>query len=278
MESYYDYFNNNSQMLEEWKLYKEKYYPYNEFTNYYEMVRVDEDRLYKSGHYDYNGQKMPDNSFEDFMRQIYFGIGFRSDESGRGSVASKSRFTPQEINKKCYDAYCGYRKKDFQKEFAQRKNKPESGLIYFWITLNYKPDAIVQECKRHTERFVNLALWKGCKITYNYEYFTSNENHPHSHILIELNRTGTISLSQILLQTFKDKSIFNVMSDQAKVHVMCSGWKNEPGKPSKKARPRCELQAYLASNKSLKKLGHCSMDKFWRKENKLEPLYIIECV
>lgn len=266
MEAYYAQFNNNETPVNrEWSIYKTAHYPYDEHVNYYDRVMVDEKAAYKRGDYDYGGRQMEVTAFDAFMKHHYFG----QQEYGDGTV-SKS-LSPKEVNKKCYDNWIMFRKKQFVKDW-----KPvtyDQGLNYYWITLNFKPETSISKVKPLVDKFCNLSIFENSCIRYCYEYYTKTGHHPHVHMLVELSRTGTIKPSDVVQKAFQISGWKSVMGNPEQIDIKFS-----KGKDKKRARPRAELDAYLAGKKGNKKKSNCALDKAFRLANSLENLYVISRV
>ena len=144
----------------------------------------------------------------------------------------------------------------------------DAGLNFMFITLNYKQGTDINKVILDTARIINLPVLSNTKITYTYENYTDTGNHPHVHCLIELNRTGTISMSKLLEKIYQDKKL----KDYLAVDVKFS-WAKEF---TKRCQKRSVCLAYVSGNKIEKKSENSDLDKIWRIENNLEDIYYKE--
>lgn len=148
------------------------------------------------------------------------------------------------------------------------KPKDTDGLNFIWLTLNFSDKVSINDIIIETTRVVNLAVFKNTKISYCYEYYTEKGCHPHVHMLIEMNTTGTIKPSTMSEKIFQKKSLREIMNINYKL-----SWANDIKDRTQK---RAIHLAYLNGMKIEKKQENCEKDKLWRIQNNLEELYIKE--
>lgn len=168
------------------------------------------------------------------------------------------------VKKKYYDWYVANERTEWRKKWKPN-DVQDQGLNFMFITLNYKQGTPVDKVLLDTSRIINLPVLSNSKITYTYENYTDTGSHPHVHCLIELNRTGTVSMSKLLEKIYQDKKL----KDYLAVDVKFSWAKDF----TKRCQKRSVCLAYLSGNKIDNKLENSDLDKIWRIENNLDDIY-----
>lgn len=181
------------------------------------------------------------------------------------NVECRRPLTPEEMKQRVYKEWLYHKYKHFKKNW---KPKSDDGLGYMWLTINFAPEVKLNDAILHASSIFSLKILSRSKITYCYEFNTSQGQHIHIHALIELNHTGKVSFSSL-----KD-DILKAKSRQGKLNIYLKmSW-------AKKYCDRCDnrakYQAYLNGDKQEEKLENVELDKLWRRENNLEDLYIKE--
>lgn len=231
-----------SPMMLEWKIIKEQKYPYDPC-------------------YDYAQEVFP-RLQADLKRD-----GFREPETtARSILFAPPEFTNINKHKTAYWYWIDYKYSDYKRNW---KPKDTDGLNYMWLTFNFSPDVSIQDIQNEISRIINLPIFKSTTLSYVYEYYTEHGGHPHVHMLVEFNRTGTISISTLKQVIFQKKALKSIMNLSYKM-----SW-------SKDYKDRTEKRAvyklgYLLGKKIESKLLNCEKDKEYRKINNLEQLYIKE--
>lgn len=175
--------------------------------------------------------------------------------------------TPVEQQRRIYRWWLDNKYFEFRKTWKPNSGKND-GLNYLFITLNFSPDTQVTKMLEETNRIVSLSVFSRCKLTYCFEYYTSDGTHPHVHILVELLKTGTIPMSSILEKIYQKKSLRDIMKDNIKF-----SWASDY---KKRSQSRAVCLAYVTGNKCDDKNPKTELDKKWRQENNLEQMYIRE--
>lgn len=237
-------------MQSDWELYKQTNMQYDPAINYFNLVVENEIQFDKYS-------KQPQG--ETFVRQWLHG--------SLRDCYEELKKSDEYVKQKFYKWYVANEYDKFRRNWKPNDTKDE-GLNFLWVTFNFKSDTDLNVIKVDMSRILSLAIFDNTKITYCYEYHTEQGTHPHVHALIELNRTGTIPMSKIEQDIFKDKKL----RDRLSLCIRFS-W-------AKKFDLRCQkraiCQAYLNGNKIDEKKENVENDKTWRKENNLEELYIKE--
>lgn len=171
--------------------------------------------------------------------------------------------TSTDKHRLAYVYWLDYKYADFRREWSP---KEKDGLNYLYITFNfakYMPVCIVQ---LEMERIINLSIFKDCKLTYCYEYYTEDGFHPHVHMLVELKRTGHIKPCDLKQKIFQKKGLDTVLNINYKLS-WASSYKDRTSK-------RAVHIAYCNGMKIEKKQENCEKDEKWRQEHNLEKIYI----
>lgn len=163
-----------------------------------------------------------------------------------------------DYHKRVYNWWLGYKREQFLKTWKPRDN---DGLNYLFITLNYASDLPISQVSDETNRIINLPIFSNCKITYCFEYYTDNGCHPHVHMLVELKRTGTLSMSVILDKIYQKKTLKPIL----KVDIKMS-W---AAQINKRAQKRAVCLAYVTGQKIDGKQENVEKDKQWRQINNI---------
>lgn len=257
--------NNLDRMNEEWIIYRDTHYPYEE-RNY--MTELEEMELAENRA---SLIKRPDHEVLDCIRQRMFHFKKPRDEcicsrdyfGNREECVCGIPYTAEEIKKRIYGEWLFHKKKFFKKNW--KPNQEDKGLGYMHLTFNFHPDTDINVFKLDMSRIVNLAVFDDCNLTYSYEYYGSNKCHPHCHMLVELTRTGTKSKSTIEEKVFQMKKLKEYMSIQFQF-----SWAN---KDSFKVRSRAVTLAYIQGKKTEDKIEQVEKDKLWRQLNNIEDIY-----
>lgn len=175
----------------------------------------------------------------------------------------QEKYTMEQKHLRIYNHFISCKWQEFRRNY--KPSNEDDGLNYMFITLNFEPHVSVNVMKMETERFVKLAIFKNCTYKYVYEYHTKGQNHPHTHILMEMKNTGTISLTTILQKAYQRQGVEDIM----KIDYLFSWAK----KYDKKCRKRSEINAYILGNKTDRKIENVENDKIWRIENNLNEFY-----
>lgn len=266
-QQFYEWFNqSNNELDAAWEQKKNTDYKYDRYYDYYKECEQYENNLYKKGQYSQNGRLDNDTylAFQLMLKQIYFGI----NENAAGENFKPMPDFAETHFKRHYKNWLYFKYTEFKKDYLLSR-KTNTGLPYYWITLNFNKDAPVDMVMYHVKRFVTFNILRNCIISYCIEYFTDTGGHPHAHILIEMNRTGLLKPSQLKQLFFQDKSIKKYMSNETGFD-----YKYSRGKDEKRARPREELKLYLNGCKKEKKEENCEKDKEWRLEHNIENIYV----
>lgn len=227
-------------------------------------------RLYRDQHYAY------DPTF-DYFPETFKRLSQELKRDGVSNYEAVARATLTDSNTTfwrdrdphyvVYLYYLPYMYQDFKRNWKPRET---DGLNYMWLTLNFPPHTVtIPEIQLEILRIVNLPVFKNCTLTYNYEFFGEGKGHPHIHMLVELNKTGTISISTLKAVIFQKKSLKSIMN----LNYKMSWAKEYQDRTEKRAVYK---QAYLLGLKTESKMESCEKDKEWRKINNLEELYIKE--
>lgn len=174
---------------------------------------------------------------------------------------------PEQQQKRAYKWWIDNEYFEFRRTWKPNKKLDE--LNFLWVTLNFEPTGDIVNCDLEVRRVTKLAIFKRCKITWAWEYYTAEGEHPHVHMLIELQRTGTIPFSEIVEKiNANKKSRFAAYNEKVKF-----SWARE-------AKMRCWSRAvciaYLHGQKIDAKVSSCEKDKQWRAAVGLEEIYHYE--
>lgn len=261
MEAYLASLDQQSTLAEDWQAYKAIHYPYKE-VNY--MTELEAMELAENK---FSPNKREDADVLDNIRQRMF--------HARKPFACVCRrqlwecdcsvsYTPDEIKMRIYNEWLSHKYKLFKKNWKPEGNK-DSGLGYMVLTFNFKPETDIQVVKGDIARIVSLAIFDDCNLTYGFEYYGSENCHPHCHMLVELTHTGTKSKSTIDQKVFQDKKLREYMTIRYQF-----SWAR---KDSFKVRSRAVSLAYVQGKKTEDKMEQVEKDKIWRKLNDLEDTY-----
>lgn len=181
------------------------------------------------------------------------------------------KYTPQYIHESLHkNWFLVHKYEQFKKELLNKNNQKDDGLYYLWLTFNFSPTISVARMVSEIDLIKNHRMFDKCKLTYCYEYYTENGFHPHCHMLVELNRTGTLPGATVNQNVMKVTSRKGILAIDYKM--------KDATKYEKRAQPRSHYHAYLSGNKIEDKQKSVEKDKVWRNENNLEPVYVHECV
>lgn len=266
MEAYLSSLGQNDLLNQEWEAYKQsnyKYDPcYNYFTEAYAAACAENKRQI---------DRIDDAEFACLFKERMFSYKVHTTPcncSNQLFCDNRRPLTSEEIKMRVYKEWLSYKYKDFKKNWKPAKN---DGLNYLWLTFNFKDTTSVEVVKRDITRIVNHKIFDKCKLTYCYEYYTSEGSHPHVHMLVELRRTGTIAPSDL-----KD-DIINKVKGLNKYLSITYYYSWATGKQiEKRCKSRDIYNAYIDGNKKLLKNNNCDKDKEWRLLNQLEDKYIKE--
>lgn len=266
-QQFYEWFNEtNDDLNTAWEQKKNTDYKYDRHYDYYKDCEQYENNLYKQGKYSQNGRLDNDTylAFQCMLKQIYFGI----NENASGVNFKPIPDFAETHFKRHYKNWLFFKYQEFKKEY-QLSRKTNSGLPYYWFTLNFADDTPVDIVMYHVKRFVTFKELRNCIMTYNFEFYTEKGGHPHAHILVEVHRTGLLKPGQLQQLFFQDSSVKKYMRNEA-----AFDYKYSRGKDDKRARPREELKLYLNGCKKEKKEENCEKDKEWRLEHNIENIYV----
>lgn len=229
-----------SPVKAEWRLYKESHYKYDEC-------------------YDYATELIP-WMISEFEREQP-----RFKQDAELAVRNQINEPRENAHYFIYMLWLGYKYKHFVKNWKPKSN---DGLNFMHVTFNFSDKISVNDMLLEITRIVNLSIFDKCKMTWTYEYYTEKGAHPHVHMLIELNRTGTINPSVMEQKVFQKKSLREVMNYKYKL-----SWARD-------YKDRCDnravIIAYITGNKIESKSENVEKDKLWRKINNLDEIYIKE--
>lgn len=227
-------------LVAEWRVYKEQNLKYDPCYDYYAEVYPLEIKAFEHDHPEHKSNAEP--AIQSFL--------------------SEPRPQPHYF---IYTLWLSHKYKHFKKNW---KPKNDDGLNFLHITFNFSDKITVNDVVLEMTSIVNNAVFKNCKLTWCYEYYTDHGCHPHIHMLVELNRTGTISPSTLKQKIFAKQSLKEILNINYKL-----SW-------AKEYKDRCEkravILAYITGNKIVTKNENSEKDKHWRKLNNLEDLYIKE--
>lgn len=262
MEAYLQSLGQVKQIDEDWKLYKESNLKFEEinYMTEIEAFELAENKL--------SPNRRPDADVLDNIRHRMFQMRKTCPcvcNKQMWQCECSRPYTPEEIKLRVYNEWLSHKYKYFKKNW---KPNQDEGLGYMHLTFNFKPETEAVEFVLDMARITNLAIFDDCKLTYCYEYFGSKGEHPHVHMLVELNRTGTISMSTIEQKVFQDKKVKEYMSIKYQF-----SWAK---KYQHFCRPRSVHLAYIQGHKIPSKMSQVAQDKLWRSENNLEDIYIRE--
>lgn len=177
--------------------------------------------------------------------------------------------TDEYVKEKYYKWYLANSYEKWSKNYKLNSNTvQDEGLNFMFVTLNFKQGTDIKMVMVDTSRILGLPILANTKITYTYENYTNTSNHPHVHCLIELKRTGTISLSSILEKIYQHKKLRDYLAVDVKM-----SWAKDY---EKRCQKRSICLAYVLGNKIDKKIENSENDKLWRIEHNLEQYYVKE--
>lgn len=264
MEAYLQSLGQNNDMENEWAHLKTTTpYKFDPARNYYHEAL---EMALKDNKYSIN--KMDENIYKELFQDRMFNMKKPMPCVCRQQawLCECSRpYTSDEIKDKIYMEWLSYKYQNFKRNW---KPKGDDGLNYMWITLNYATNMTINDVKLETARIVNLPALARSRITYCYELHTENGGHPHVHMLVELNYTGTVSMSTFLEKVYQKTSLKEKLLVDYKF-----SWAKDY---TKRCNKRSVLLAYLAGDKVSEKMENVNRDKQWRMENNIEELYIKE--
>lgn len=229
-------------MKAEWRVYKEQHLKYDPCYDYYAEVYPWELKAFERDHPEHKANAEP--AVLAFL--------------------SEPREQPHYF---IYSLWLSHKYKHFKRDW--KPSSQDEGLNFLHITFNFSNKISVTDVLLEMTSIVNNAIFKNCKLTWTYEYYTNKGEHPHVHMLVELKRTGTISPSTLKQKIFAKQSLKEIMNIKYKL-----SW-------AKEYKDRCDkravILAYITGNKIEEKSEDVNKDKEWRKINNLEELYIKDC-
>lgn len=233
-----------NQMVDEWKLLKETKYKYDPTYNY-----APEALRHLTAFYKREGNLQ----YELVAKMALFDT----------NIPDKS------LHKTSYTYWLDAKWLEFKRDYNPEKK--HDGLNYLWLTFNFKDDTPIEKVKKDMERIVNHSIFSKCRLTYCYEYYTQQGHHPHVHMLVEMQRTGTIAPSDI------QDNLITKVKGLNKYLTITWYYSWATGKNiGKRCKSRDIYNAYCLGNKKVLKNENSAQDREWRLTNNLEDLYIKE--
>lgn len=261
MEAYLAALGQNDLINQEWEIYKSTHYKYDPTYNYFSdalALGLKENK--------YLPDKLDEQDYIALFNERMFHTRLHNPTCKCGyPIFCDKWVTPdmEYIKHKIYMEYLSFKYKQFKRDWKPKDNE---GLGYMFITLNYAPSYPIREVVLDTTRIVNLSILKQSKIMYCYEYNTGQGAHPHVHMLVELQRTGTVALSSFMDDVYKKQGL----KENLKIDYKFSWAKDY----KKRCRNRAICQAYILGNKIEEKVENVENDRLWRTNNNLEEYYI----
>lgn len=268
MEAYLNSLGQNVDIQTEWAAYKAEHFKYDPTHNYFaEALSL----ALKDNKYSENS--LDEKDYVVMFKERMFNVRRHAEDCLCGNPKHLTYFcdnwrdlTPDEIKHRVYNEFIALQYKRFKRKWTPKDT--DSGLKYMFITLNYSNDLSLNQIMVETSRIINLPIISPSKVTYCYERFTKEGEHTHVHMLVELNKTGTVAMSKFLDDVYKKKSLKSLLKVDYKF-----SWAKDF---NKRCQSRAVCLAYIMGNKIDEKMENVGKDLEFRQNNNLEPFYIKE--